>query len=224
MNHDAKQLRAVVFDLDGLMVNTEEMYIEVGHRLLEPWGHTYDDDLRHRMMGLPALVALQLMIDHHSLDITLDDLAERSSTLVEEHISVRLESMPGLYELLDWLAENGFPKAIATSGTRDYARNIVERLEIADHFQFILTAEDVTHGKPDPEIYRLAAARLELPPSEIMVLEDSENGCRAAVAAGAFTVAVPGDHNQGQKFDGVRFIAESLFDVRIQQALNGPSD
>jgi pseudouridine 5'-phosphatase len=221
MKNDTKQLRAVVFDLDGLMVNTEEMYIEVGHRLLEPWGHSYDDDLRHRMMGLPAMVALQLMIEHHSLDITLDDLAERSSTLVEEHISVRLESMPGLYELLDWLEANSFPKAIATSGTRTYARNIVEQLDIATHFHFILTAEDVTHGKPDPEIYRLAAARLELPPGEVMVLEDSENGCRAAVAAGTFAVAVPGDHNEGQTFDGVQFIADSLLDARIQQTLLG---
>ena len=219
MNQQASQLRAVVFDLDGLMVNTEEMYIEVGHRLLEPWGNTYDDDLRHRMMGLPARNALELMIDHHQLEISLDELAERSSALVEEHIAVRLEPMPGLFELLVSLEKNNIPKAIATSGRRDYARHIVERLKIADQFQFILTADDVTHGKPNPEVYSLAAQRLGLPAAEMMVLEDSENGCRAAVAAGAFTVAVPGDHNLGQNFPGVKFIAETLLDPRIREAL-----
>lgn len=218
MQKQSTQLRAAVFDLDGLMVNTEEMYIEVGYRLLEPWGLTYDDDLRHRMMGLPAQVALELMIDYHQLDITLNDLAARSTALVDEQIAVRLDAMPGLYVLLDWLQANEIPKAIATSGTRDYARHIVERLDIAHHFQFILTAEDVLHGKPNPEVYLLAAKRLDLLPAEIMVLEDSENGCRAAVAAGAFTVAVPGDHNQGQSFPGVQFIAETLLDPRITQA------
>lgn len=212
-------LHAVVFDLDGLMVNTEEMYIEVGHRLLEPWGLTYDDDLRHQMMGLPAEIALKLMIDHHQLDVTLDDLAAQSTALVDEHINIRLEAMPGLHELLDWLEAHGLPKAIATSSSRHYARHIVERLGIAHHFRFILTADDVTRGKPNPEVYTLAAKRLELAPSEMMVLEDSENGCRAAVAAGAFTVAVPGDHNQGQSFPGVQFIAETLLDPRITQAL-----
>jgi pseudouridine 5'-phosphatase len=213
------KLRAVVFDLDGLMVNTEEMYIEVGHRLLEPWGLTYDDDLRHQMMGLPAEVALKLMIDHHRLDVTLDELAAQSSALVDEHINIRLDAMPGLHELLDWLEAQRLPKAIATSSSRHYARHIVERLGIAQHFRFILTADDVTHGKPNPEVYALAAKRLELPPNEMMVLEDSENGCRAAVAAGAFTVAVPGDHNEGQSFPGVQFIAETLLDPRITQAL-----
>lgn len=219
MHDQPSQLRAVVFDLDGLMVNTEEMYIEVGHRLLQPWGLSYDDELRHRMMGLPAHVALELMIEHHQLDVTLDDLAAQSSALVDEHIAVRLDAMPGLHELLEWLQANELPKAIATSSTRDYARHIVERLNIAHHFKFILTADDVTHGKPNPEIYELAAKRLDLPAREMMVLEDSENGCRAAVAAGAFTVAVPGDHNLGQNFPDVQFIAETLLDPRIRQAL-----
>lgn len=216
--HNIK-LHAVVFDLDGLMVNTEEMYIEVGHRLLEPWGLTYDDDLRHQMMGLPAEVALKLMIDHHRLDVTLDELAAQSSALVDEHINIRLEAMPGLHELLEWLESRRLPMAIATSSSRHYAGHIVERLGIAHHFRFILTADDVTHGKPNPAVYTLAAKRLELPPSEMMVLEDSENGCRAAVAAGAFTVAVPGDHNEGQSFPGVQFIAETLLDPRITQTL-----
>lgn len=213
--------RAVVFDLDGLMVNTEEMYIEVGHRLLEPWGHTYDDELRHRMMGLPARVALELMIGHHQLDITLEALSEKSSALVDEHIETRLEAMPGLFELLSWLEENEIPRAIATSGTRNYARHIVERLNIADQFRFILTADDVTHGKPNPDVYLLAAERLQLSPCAMMVLEDSENGCRAGVAAGAYTVAVPGEHNLGQSFAGAKFVADSLLDPRIRAALVG---
>jgi beta-phosphoglucomutase-like phosphatase (HAD superfamily) len=83
----------------------------------------------------------------------------------------------------------------------------------------VLTAADVTHGKPHPEIYQSAARRLGVDVAEMLVLEDSENGCKAAVAAGAIAVAVPGGHSRRHDFTGARFIAESLADPRIYDLL-----
>ena len=85
--------------------------------------------------------------------------------------------------------------------------------------RFILTSEDITHGKPHPEIYLLAAQRLGVPPGEMLVLEDSQNGCRAAAAAGAFTVAVPGEHSRRQDFSCANLIVESLKDERLFRTL-----
>jgi HAD superfamily hydrolase (TIGR01509 family) len=130
-----------------------------------------------------------------------------------------LQPMPGLMELLDHLEQSNIRKAVATSGVRRYADNVLTRLGVKDRFEFILTAEDITRGKPDPEVYLLAAARLGLAPQAMLVLEDSANGCRAGVAAGAFTVAVPNRHTREHTFAGARFVAESLADRRILSSL-----
>jgi HAD superfamily hydrolase (TIGR01509 family) len=127
--------------------------------------------------------------------------------------------MPGVDDLLDELQAARIPAAVATSGTRDYVDYILTRLNLKDRFRFILTADDIQHGKPDPEVYLLAAQRLGVLPAEMLVLEDSANGCRAAVAAGAFTVAVPNRHTRDHIFAGARFIADSLADPRIRRVL-----
>ncbi len=214
-----RSLRAVVFDLDGLLFNTEELYQFVGGELLRRRGKVWDAELLRQIMGRPQRVVLQLMIDYHSLDATVDILAQETTEVFSMILHERLETMPGAPELLDALEIAGIPKAIATSSNRKFTENVLGQFQFAPRFRFILTGEDVTHGKPDPEIYQTAARNFGLAPSEMMVLEDSENGCRAAVAAGAFAVAVPAGHSRNHKFPGAAFEAETLRDVRIYDAL-----
>ena len=91
--------------------------------------------------------------------------------------------------------------------------------QLAPRFRFVLTSEDITRGKPDPEIYLLAARRFGVPPAEMLVLEDSQNGCRAAAASGAFTVAVPGEHSRRQDFGAANLVIENLADRRLYEVL-----
>jgi beta-phosphoglucomutase-like phosphatase (HAD superfamily) len=97
---------------------------------------------------------------------------------------------------------------------------VLTRLDVRNRFRFILTADDIRHGKPDPEIYLLAASTIGFDAKQMMVLEDSANGCRAAVAAGAFTVAVPNRHTHQHAFPGAQFVADTLADPRIRRALS----
>ena len=128
--------------------------------------------------------------------------------------------MPGLVELLGELDRKQIPKAITTSSRRTYVETVLEIADLGTEFAFVLTAEDVKRGKPAPEIYTKAAAQFGLEPSCLMVLEDSEIGCRAAVAANAFTVAVPGSTAvPNMSFPGVAFVADSLADPRIYERL-----
>ena len=211
--------RAVVFDLDGLLFNTEELYQEVGSELLRRRGCEFGPELLHAIMGRPGRVALQMMIDYHELDDTVETLAAESEQIFPAIPDARLELMPGAAELLAALERAGVPKAIGTSSGRRFVDRVLGRFDLAPRFQFILTAEDVIEGKPNPEIYQKAAARFGLSPGEVCVLEDSQNGCRAAVAAGTIAVAVPGDHSQGHRFDGAVLIAETLADPRIYDLL-----
>jgi pseudouridine 5'-phosphatase len=218
MKQDSRP-QAVVFDLDGLMFNTEDLYDQVSEELLDRRGCRYSADLKRRMMGLPEIVSLQIMIDEHRLDGTAEQLLAESDAIFADVLPGNLAPMPGLLRFLDGLEAAGIPKAIATSSRRCFATSVLSHFGFEPRFRFLLTSEDVVYGKPHPEIYRMAADRLGLDPSRILVLEDSENGCRAAVAAGAWTVAIPGQHNAGQAFPGVRLIADSLADPRIFQIL-----
>ncbi len=216
---NSRKLKAVVFDLDGLMFNTEELYQYVGSQLLKRRGKKFDDELLDQMMGRPQRVALQLMIDYHGLDATVADLSRETDEVFADILDERLACMPGLLELLDALERHNIPKAIATSSGRRFVDHVLGRFSLGPRFQFILTGDDVTHGKPHPEIYLKAADRFGLSPAEVLVLEDSSNGCRAAVAAGTFAVAVPGSHSCSHDFSGCALAAETLADRRIYAAL-----
>ena len=215
-------LRAVVFDLDGLMFNTEELYDDVGEILLQRRGHHYSSDLKREIMGRPARVGLKIMIDWHGLDATVEQLQAETDEVFAEILPVRLQPLPGLEALLRALEAVPIPKAIATSSGRAYTATVLSQFDYGPRFQFVLTGEDVREGKPAPEVYLTAAERFGVAPSAVMVLEDSENGCRAGLAAGAFTVAIPGAHSRQHDFRGVALVADSLADARIYLALGLP--
>jgi HAD superfamily hydrolase (TIGR01509 family) len=211
-------LQAAVFDLDGLMFNTEELYHEVGGQLLQRREKQLTDDLLAKMMGRQSHEALQIMIDWHDLDATAAELEAETDVIFGEILETRLQPMPGLETLLAFLEEQEIPKAIATSSRRPFAVTMLDKFEMQNRFQFLLTAEDIELGKPNPQIYLRAAERLQLTTSQMMVLEDSGNGCKAAVDSGAYAVAVLANHNREQTFPGAQLVAEGLGDPKIQDA------
>jgi HAD superfamily hydrolase (TIGR01509 family) len=211
--------RAVVFDMDGLMFNTEDVYWHVGSEILQRRGRQYTRELCHAMMGCTPRSAFQTMIQWHTLDDSWEQLAIESEEIFVRLLDEYLAPMPGLLDLLAALEAAGIPKAIATSSQPRLVDAVLSRFHMQPRFRFILTADDVVHGKPEPEIYLKAAQRFGLAPSEILVLEDSQNGCRAAAAAGAFTVAVPGEHSHAQDFSVANMVIDSLADPRLYELL-----
>ncbi len=216
-------IRAVVFDLDGLMFNTEDVYWHVGSELLRRRGHVFTRELSDAMMGLPPQPSFEVMIRWHSLNDTWEDLAAESEIIYFDLLDQHVAPMPGLFELLDGIEAAGLPKAICTSSRRITLDALLSRFGLESRFAFALTAEDIVHGKPHPEIYLKAATRLEIEPREMLVLEDSQAGCRAAAAAGAFAVAVPGDHSRNHDFCVASLQIEGLGDPRLYAVLGLPA-
>jgi len=212
---DRPSPRAVVFDLDGLMFNTEDLYDEVGDRMLRRRGMRFTPELKQAMMGLPGKVAFQVMIDWHQLTDSIPQLEIENDAVFDDILPDSLELMPGLIGLLETLETAELPKAIATSSRLVFASKVLNQFDLQSRFEFVLTAEDVVHGKPNPEIYQTAAARLGVTTTEMLVFEDSQVGAKAAVAAGAQVVAVPNRHTQDHDFQGVSLVANTLADPRI---------
>ena len=210
------RIQAVAFDLDGLMFNTEDLYDEVTELVLQKRGHRFTRQLKLDMMGLPSLQAIDVMRRQCGLAESCEGLLAELHRGMTERLPERLVCLPGLVELLDLLELRRIPRSIATSSSRAFAEQCLRVSGLGGRFSFLLTAEDVTRGKPHPDIYLDSAKRHRVEPATMLVLEDSLTGSKAAVAAGAFTVAVPGHHSRDQYFGHVDRVAESLADDAVR--------
>jgi HAD superfamily hydrolase (TIGR01509 family) len=211
--------RAVVFDMDGLMFNTEDVYFQVGTELLARRGHEFTWELNLAVLGRPPQACFEEMIRWCSLDESWEELAAESEEICLRLLGEVLAPMPGLLDLLDALEAAAIPKAICTSSTRNVLETVLARFAMKPRFAFTLTAQDVSHGKPHPEIYLEAARRFHIDPAEMLVLEDSPIGCRSAAAAGAFVVAVPGKYSRDDDFSVASRVIDGLDDRRLREIL-----
>jgi len=208
-------IRAVCFDLDGLMFNTEEVFYASAEVLLGRRGLPMSRAAMNAMLGRRPMESMQNLIDLLSLTDQPGPLLDESRVIFHELLDSHLQVMPGLFELLDRIEAKGLPKGVATSSPRDYLEHMLNRFDLLHRFPVTLTAGDVTHGKPHPEIYLTAAERLGVKPEQMLVLEDSHAGSKAGVTAGAFVVSVPHDHTADHDFTGTRHQASSLIDPFI---------
>jgi HAD superfamily hydrolase (TIGR01509 family) len=212
-------IKAVVFDLDGLMFNTESVFNRAGTELLRRRGKEPHPELFQRMMGRRPVEGFAVMIELMSLTETYEELLFESEQIFTGMLDDHLAPMPGLYELLELIEDRGLHKGVATSSPRRYLENMLERFRLGERFQVTLAAEDVSRGKPDPEIYLKAAVRLGVDAHEMLVLEDSEMGTRAAAAAGAYIISVPHEYSCAHNFEAARCTAQSLVDPVILRLL-----
>lgn len=215
MTETIPKIQAVCFDLDGLMFNTEEVFYVSADVLLQRRGLRMSRGAMDAMLGLRPLESLTAFRDYMQLDEDPADLLAESRVIFHEMLNDHLQPMPGLYELLDLIESRNLPKGVATSSPRDYLEDIFNRFELTSRFPIRLTAESVTHGKPNPEIYLKAAEQLGVQPENMLVLEDSGTGTRAAAAAGAFIVSIPHEHTSGHDFSRSKYIASGLNDPFI---------
>lgn len=227
-------IRCVALDMDGLLFDTERLYWEVGDTVLRRRGHRYSAELQQRMMGRVGVAALNEMIRFHELTDSPEDLLAESDELYGNLLASDITPMPGLEDWIGHMKSIGVPFGLATSSRRKFVDIIFAGVPWRDDLSFVLTGDDVTDGKPHPEMYLKAvdcfaklfskvnsAAPLEA--SQMMVLEDSGNGLASAVAAGTYAVAIPSVHTRGQNFSGAKLVADSLSDPRLWSLLDTAS-
>ncbi len=208
-------IRAIAFDLDGLMFDTEALFVRVAGAMLADRGKVFTRAMMAAMIGRQAHVAYPALKALAGLDESPEELLAEARHRFFAEIDSAVHPTPGLIALLDHIGHAGLPAAVATSSRRVYAEKLLTQHGLIDRFQFLLTAEDVTHGKPDPAIYRLAAQRFGIDPASLLVLEDSPAGVTAGLAAGAFVVAVPHDHSPAEALGHAHHIATALDDPRV---------
>ena len=182
--------RAIIFDMDGLMIDSEVIYQMAWRRAMGEFEREMPDEVFRRFLGRTSPDSRALLAEIYGPQFDVGGFLGRCSMIAEEHIVTHgIPHKAGLGELLDSLERNGTPKAVATSTRREWALRSLGPL--ATRFEILTTGDEVTRGKPAPDIFLLCAARLKAAPHECLVLEDSEAGIRAAHAAGMRAIMVP---------------------------------
>jgi len=211
---------ALVFDLDGLLVDTESVDFTAWDRAYRDWGHELPRaDWIARIgsdgRGFDPLGHLESLVGERFDGEALQAArrAHRDALLAD------LEPMAGVRELLDAADRRGLARAVASSSDRQWVHARLEHAGLRARFEVLRCAEDVHRVKPDPDLYLAALEALAVGPAEAVAFEDSPNGVAAAAAAGLFCVAVPGPMTRGQTFEGADLVVTSLAEISLDALL-----
>ncbi|MFG1796009.1 HAD family hydrolase [Nocardia sp. NPDC049149] len=185
-------VRAVVFDMDGLLIDSESLAMESLVSAGAELGYEMPLEFCRTMIGVPADRCRTLAAAAYGRGFPLEEYFDLHEVHLRQLVDGgRLTTKPGAIELLDALEAGGVPKAIATSSSRDRADHHLQLAGIADRFDVVVTRQDVSKGKPNPEPYLKAMGALGGDVETTLALEDSTNGLRAAVAAGLRCILIP---------------------------------
>ena len=175
-------INAVIFDMDGVISDTQTLTARVESELLAGCGVMMPpEEITRRYAGIrTAEFFKELLGGDHDVDSLIKEKRKRLAALAEKE----MDPIPGAIELIDSLSENGFKLAVASASDMRYITIVLSKLGVIDRFQAITSSDEVERGKPDPAVFLLAAKRLSAEPSESLVIEDGISGMEAARSAG----------------------------------------
>ena len=188
-----RQVKCVLFDMDGLLLDTERLYTEGTQKILSEYGHTYDWSFKSRLMGQRTDEVARMVVEHYKLPFSPAEWITRSQAVYRE-LFPTVQSLPGVARLVHHLARHGIPLAVASSSsTAAYKLKTEQHTGLFSLFDAVVLGDEerVERGKPAPDIFLVAAAELGTPPPDCLVLEDAPLGVLAGKAAGCQVVMVP---------------------------------
>ena len=208
-----RRVKAVIFDLDGLLIDSEPLQIAAWREYLQRHRAELTDDMLGQMYGLRLSDASKVVVNLLDLDISPEQVATERDALFLRTVPGNIQPCSGAIVLLTELRHRGMPIALATSGHRRYVDLALESAGIPRAFDAEVTGEMVVLGKPDPETFLTAARLLGVEPAGCLVLEDSPNGVRAAKAAGMLCLAIPNEDTSDHDLSAADQILPSLDQV-----------
>jgi HAD superfamily hydrolase (TIGR01509 family) len=207
-------MQAVIFDLDGLMINSEDLSLKAWRRVLAPYGRGIADSDYHAMIGLDSPATSRRVIELTSVPLAGEELSNAHWRQLLDIIERELEPMPGLLALIQEITDRNCPLAIASNSPSDYVERALKAIGVRNTFRCVVGRDKVARGKPAPDVYLAAAACLGAAPERCLALEDSPIGMQAALAAGMQCVVVPNEHLNGADFGGAHGCYKSLVELR----------
>lgn len=207
--------KAVIFDMDGLMIDSERVtYNEYVKKLAQLGHRDFTEELYRNCLGKNKQGICQVFIDHYGQDFPMTEVWDDVHVWIDESLRQYVPKKKGLVELLEYLKANNYKTIVATSSGRARVDEILKNADLTKYFDDTICGDEVTHGKPHPEIFLTACQKLDVKPEEALVLEDSEAGILAAYDGRIDVICVPDmKYPEPQFVEKVIKIVDSLDEV-----------
>lgn len=210
-----KKFKALLFDFDGTLVDTEKFHFDMMNKFLKPFeGHISWEEYLEVFMGVPFSKNTPMLVERFKLPMSPSEVVEQNAMFIEQAAQTHpITIMPGVSETLRQL--NGARKAIVTGSGRASVTNSIKKLGWSDQFEFWITFDDVENSKPHPESYLRAIEKLGIDKKEIVVFEDTKNGTASAKAAGLTCMAIQPNFSYHSQLSQADRIFTSLNDAMV---------
>lgn len=179
------KIKAILFDMDGVIFDTEREYLKEWNKIFEKYGYEMKKEIYVSVMGRGRKKVKEIFKENFGDDLPIEEMYIEKDKMLKEAIeNNEVPLKQGALELLEFLKKNGYKTALATSAKKDRVKSQVTHAKMNNLFDAIVCADDIVNSKPDPEIFLKAAEKVNIKPENCIVIEDSEAGIRAAFNAG----------------------------------------
>ena len=204
--------KAVIFDMDGVLIDSEPAYLEMNRKMFADFGIEMDDDDYKALVGLPSVPMWAMLKKKYDLKNDISDFLIIEKKRMLEILDSDIISAPieGTTELLQTLIENNVKLSVASSSAKENIDFILSKLNLNRFFEFVISGEEVSNGKPAPDIFLKVSERLNISPVNCYVIEDSTNGIRAAKAAGMHCIGFSNNETNSQDLSGSDIILKNF--------------
>ncbi|XP_033208288.1 probable pseudouridine-5'-phosphatase isoform X2 [Belonocnema kinseyi] len=222
MSGSFKHVTHCIFDMDGLLLDSERVYKQIYQTIVSEHGHSYGGELAYQVLGRPEVIGAELIINHYKLPLTIAQFQHNYHRLQRE-LFIEVNMMPGAERLLRHLVENNVPIALATSSSKDSfelkTKKLMDVFNLFHHRVLGGSDPDVKKGKPSPDIFLVAASRFPDNPDPLkcLVFEDAPNGVEAALSAGMQVVMVPDPSLPKSFTEKATTVLDSLLDFKPEE-------
>lgn len=211
-------IKALVFDMDGVIIDSEPIQCEIAVEVLRSFGGEPREHEIHEFVGVTNQAMWPILKERHKLDATVEEMLERHQEYKKRRFSQeRIEPIDGIRDLIKKAVDSGLKIALATSSPKFLAEHILKSTGMLPWFDVLVTADDITRSKPDPEIYLKAAQLLGIDPGSCVAIEDAELGMQSAKSAGMRVIAFLNPNSGKQDTSKADFVVSSIRDIDLDK-------
>ena len=211
-------IKALVFDMDGVIIDSEPIHIGLTVQLMRDLGAEPFPDEIYEFIGVRNEEMWSVLKKRHGISESIEELLARQKKYkIDRFFKGKLRPIDGIPEIIRTAKGRNMKIALATSSPRYFAEGVLENIKLAGYFSALVTADDITRSKPDPEIYRKAAEALCLPPEECAAVEDAYFGVESAKGAGMKCIAFKNPDSGDQDLSRADFVVSSIWDIDLDK-------
>ncbi len=208
-----KKIKAVIFDMDGIIVDSEPWQMISMRQAVAPFNITLTDKELSEFIGIRTTESFLVLKERYNIPISAAELTEIKNKHYKKILMQEIQPRENLLDLIRYL-NNKYKLGLASSSTKEEVDNILDLLNLKKYFAVIVTGDDVANGKPDPEIFLNAAGKLKILCEDCAVIEDSRNGINAAKKTGMMSIAVPTKDTLAHDFSNADYVLGDLIEIK----------